>query len=565
LLITVLATIMVSVLISVGVSSKELTRRLGEYQDDTAEDLQNRLKTLEEEVIGMKLKQKEGEALVTNLREKIETKFLRQNTSIESIKSLVSGLSDKENALSEKFTADYERLNDGLNENKLFIGRVETKLTNFKVEDISSKEEIGDKIDTLGDELDKVKKSTKELNKKQTNQKVVNNLQRADLDRLQAMYSKISLTATTMAKLMPTDTIRNISDVLEEIQNSIADQFQSKIKLESLNITNLIDEKQISTLKSASDYSEEIKSLLLKFYSQFQAGIVRDLGYVTIPNTGQYHVSTEYKSWFDARKACEHKLGYLVEFQNKEQEDKVKEFVKDEFGVGRFWIGAFDQSKPSHGKATMSSIHGSYPGEKCLDRDEDTFCHNHGELGEQHPWILIEYPRPMNITKVVIKNRKSCCGDRFRDIEVRVSKEKPELSINQSFTGGWLLGRYPGPGWTDQPPVTFSDQGARGRWVVVQKNSPGVINIAEIYVSTDKTRDFVWDYSDRRLKEGYNNWNEGEPNNHNDEQECVESFGEGKGWNDQSCSEERRYVCQLDRENIPTLEKDAGIISTAAL
>ena len=54
---------------------------------------------------------------------------------------------------------------------------------------------------------------------------------------------------------------------------------------------------------------------------------------------------------------------------------------------------------------------------------------------EPHPWIMIEYPEPMNITKVVIKNRKSCCGDRFRDIEVRVSKEKPELSINQSFTG----------------------------------------------------------------------------------------------------------------------------------
>ena len=83
----------------------------------------------------------------------------------------------------------------------------------------------------------------------------------------------------------------------------------------------------------------------------------------------------------------------------------------------------------------MSSIHGLYPGEKCLDKDEDTFCHNHEELGEQHPWILIEYPQPLNITKVAIKNRRSCCGDRFRDIEVRVSEEKPELSINQSFTG----------------------------------------------------------------------------------------------------------------------------------
>ena len=40
-------------------------------------------------------------------------------------------------------------------------------------------------------------------------------------------------------------------------------------------------------------------------------------------------------------------MGYLVEFQNKEQEDNVTEFVKEQFDVGRFWIGAFDPSKPS--------------------------------------------------------------------------------------------------------------------------------------------------------------------------------------------------------------------------
>jgi len=155
---------------------------------------------------------------------------------------------------------------------------------------------------------------------------------------------------------------------------------------------------------------------------------------------------------------------------------------------------------------------------------------------------------------VVIKNRKNCCGDRFRDIEVRVAEDKPELSINQSFSGGVLLGNYPGPGWTDQPPISFSDQAAVGRFVVVQKNSPGVINIAEIYVTTDKIREFVWDYSDEKLKDGYNNWGDGEPNNHNDEEECVEQVG--NGWNDQSCSDEHRFVCQLDPDNIPSLDQE---------
>ena len=48
---------------------------------------------------------------------------------------------------------------------------------------------------------------------------------------------------------------------------------------------------------------------------------------------------------------------------------------------------------------------------------------------------MLEYPEPINIMEVVIKNRKNCCGDRFRDIEVRVTDEKPELSKNEAFSG----------------------------------------------------------------------------------------------------------------------------------
>ena len=51
---------------------------------------------------------------------------------------------------------------------------------------------------------------------------------------------------------------------------------------------------------------------------------------------------------------------------------------------------------------------------------------------------------------------------------------------------GVLLGQYAGPGWTDQPPVTFSEQAAVGQYVVVQRNSHGNINIAEIYVINDQ-------------------------------------------------------------------------------
>ena len=117
---------------------------------------------------------------------------------------------------------------------------------------------------------------------------------------------------------------------------------------------------------------------------------------------------------------------------------------------------------------------------------------------------MLQYPKPINITEVVIKNRVNCCGHRFRDIEVRVTQEMPELSKNEKFSGrilflllkevtlnkthsgGVLLGRYEGPGWTDQPQVKFGNQSTVGQFVVVQRNSHGWINIAEISVITGK-------------------------------------------------------------------------------
>ena len=59
MLTTVLVTMIVSVLISVGLSSKEITRRLGEYHDDIAGEQRDRIETLEKEVSRMQIKQKE--------------------------------------------------------------------------------------------------------------------------------------------------------------------------------------------------------------------------------------------------------------------------------------------------------------------------------------------------------------------------------------------------------------------------------------------------------------------------------------------------------------------------
>ena len=45
----------------------------------------------------------------------------------------------------------------------------------------------------------------------------------------------------------------------------------------------------------------------------------------------------------------------------------------------------------------------------------------------------------------------------------------------------------------------------------------------------------------------YTNWSEGEPNNYNDREDCVEITPDGL-WNDNYCGARRRVVCELPLE-----------------
>ena len=42
---------------------------------------------------------------------------------------------------------------------------------------------------------------------------------------------------------------------------------------------------------------------------------------------------------------------------------------------------------------------------------------------------------------------------------------------------------------------------------------------------------------------GHTNWNENEPNNANESEECAESAFQA-GWNDKNCEEQRSFVCE---------------------
>ena len=58
------------------------------------------------------------------------------------------------------------------------------------------------------------------------------------------------------------------------------------------------------------------------------------------------------------------------------------------------------------------------------------------------------------IQRVELYNRRDCCGERTKDVSVRVADELP-TSGSEIFNGGSLLGSFPGPGTNGQK-ITIS-------------------------------------------------------------------------------------------------------------
>ena len=74
---------------------------------------------------------------------------------------------------------------------------------------------------------------------------------------------------------------------------------------------------------------------------------------------------------------------------------------------------------------------------------EGNMCHSDGS--EQSPWLAIDYGTTVLVKRVEIFNREDCCGDRTKNVDVRISNELP-TSASQMFSGGSLLGHFAGPG-----------------------------------------------------------------------------------------------------------------------
>ena len=105
--------------------------------------------------------------------------------------------------------------------------------------------------------------------------------------------------------------------------------------------------------------------------------------------------------------------------------------------------------------ASQSSTNHIHVAERCIDGNIDSMCHTIGG-GHPSPWLAIDYKTSVSVQRVEIFNRGDCCGERTRNVDVRISNELP-TSDSQMFSGGTLFGHFAGPG-TDGQHIIISGQ-----------------------------------------------------------------------------------------------------------
>merc|ERR1711973_473530 len=87
-------------------------------------------------------------------------------------------------------------------------------------------------------------------------------------------------------------------------------------------------------------------------------------------------------------------------------------------------VGAYDGTEFPASKC----INGAIEGHSLVDRN---MCHTQNE---PTPWLAIDYGTLQLINRVEIFNREACCGERTKNIDVRVSDELP-TSANEVHWG----------------------------------------------------------------------------------------------------------------------------------
>ena len=127
--------------------------------------------------------------------------------------------------------------------------------------------------------------------------------------------------------------------------------------------------------------------------------------------------------------------------------------------------------------AHMSTTYGNMKATRCIDGNKTHgLCHN--DCQENAPWLAVEFPDPVEVTRVDIYNRRDEWGSRTKNLEVRLTNDLP-TSGDQMFTGGKLLGTWAGPG-KDGEIVKIEGSALTGRYILIQMNGRDCLHLLEV-------------------------------------------------------------------------------------
>ena len=139
--------------------------------------------------------------------------------------------------------------------------------------------------------------------------------------------------------------------------------------------------------------------------------------------------------------------------------------------------------------ATLSTTYKHFRAKKCIDDVSNGkikgLCHS---KRERAPWLALDYGEgaKVSVEKVVLLNRVDCCGDRTKNVEIRLSNKLP-ASGNKMFSGGKLLGTFKGPATRGQRVEIQSAIGWEnkfGRYLIIQMNfgsAESNLNLKEVF------------------------------------------------------------------------------------
>ena len=133
----------------------------------------------------------------------------------------------------------------------------------------------------------------------------------------------------------------------------------------------------------------------------------------------------------------------------------------------------------------MSSQNSKWSAEYCIDGNIHSPSNGRPAVcttkKEPAPWLALDFSSPICVESVTLYTRKDCCGQRTRNVEVRVSNELP-TTADVMFLGGEFLGGYKGPAQNGEIVNITSSQTLQGRYVIIQMDSNDYLDLAEVKV-----------------------------------------------------------------------------------